>query len=158
MAQESAIRRTYEKLIHEQKPVYLFSGYLAENGKLPRIKDGKKLRPRDTALAFSIDLGVQVPVYEVDKRFWMDEHFEGGYVFSDTITFHVRRDARGTTVKYGLSSKLGSGVATRSLSPQQTEGVVSIFEIPIGFKKGARVVPKPGLRGRLQLIARPWNA
>ena len=95
-AQESAIRRTYEQLVHEQKSVYLFSGYL--------LRSAKTERSRDTALAFTLGLGIQVPMYEVDRQFWLDDHYEGGSVYQDIVTFHLRRTAQGSTVRYGLAS------------------------------------------------------
>ncbi|MDH3911897.1 MAG: hypothetical protein OEU09_11425, partial [Rhodospirillales bacterium] len=122
VAQESAIRRTYEQLVHEQKSVYLFSGYL--------LKAAKTERSRDTALAFAVDLGMQVPVYEVDRRFWLDDHFEGGYVFQDVVTFHLRPTAQKTTVRYGLASASGAGVANRPLEPRDLGDGRLRFELP----------------------------
>jgi hypothetical protein len=150
VAQESAARRTYEKLVHDQKSVYLFSGYL--------LRSAKSERSRDTALAFAVELGMQVPVYEVDKRFWLDEHYEGGYVFQDVVTFHVRLTARKTTVRFGLASVSGAGVASRALEPVDLGGGRLRFEVPLGFKQGAARRPRPGFRGRLQVVASPWNA
>jgi hypothetical protein len=149
VAQESAIRRTYQKLVEQNKPVYLFSGYL--------LRRAKTQRSRDTALAFAVKLGVQVPVYEVDRRFWLDEHFEGGYVFDDTVRFHVRPTAQRTTVRYGLTSESGAGEASRMVAPATlTDGRLR-FEVPLGFKVGASNKPRPGLRGRLQVTVAPWN-
>ena len=150
VAQESALRRTYEQLVHDQKSVYLFSGYL--------LKSAKTERSRDTALAFAIKLGMQVPVYEVDRRFWFDDHFEGGYLFQDVLTFHLRRAAQKTTVRYGLSSVSGTGVANRPLIPEDLGDGRLRFELPLGFKEGAANKPKPGFRGRLQVTASRWNA
>lgn len=149
VAQESAIRRTYEQLVHEQKSIYLFSGYL--------LKSAKTERSRDTALAFAIELGMQVPVYEVDRRFWLDEHFEGGYVFKDVITFHLRPGSEKTTVRYGLASETGSGVAKRKLDSESLDNGRLRFELPIGFKAGTANKPRPGFRGRLQITASGWN-
>jgi len=154
VSQESAIRRTYEALTHDQKPVYLFSGYLLKRGKM---SSSTRKSSSDTALAFAVDLGVQVPVYEVDRRFWLDDHFEGGYVFKDSVTFHVRTTAKGTTLRYGLVSRSGPGVAKTMLeSESQPDGGLS-YELPVGFKQGIKHPPKPGLRGRLQMTAKPWN-
>lgn len=149
VSQESAILRTSEELVAQGKPVYLFSGYLLKRAKTPRS--------RDTALAFAVDLGVQVPVYEVDRRFWLDEHFEGGYVFKDTVRFHVRPTTQRTTVRYGLTSESGAGEAARMMEPTATSDGRLRFELPLGFKAGTVNKPKPGLRGRLQVTVAPWN-
>jgi hypothetical protein len=150
VAQESAIRRTYEQLVHDQSPVYLFSGYL--------LKSAKTENSRDTALAFALDLGMQVPVYEVDRRFWLDDHFEGGSVFHDVITFHLRTAAPKATLRYGLASVSGAGVANRLLDPTDLGDGRLLYELPLGFREGAANPPKPGFRGRLRVTASPWNA
>jgi hypothetical protein len=150
VAQASALRRTYEQLVHEEKSVYLFSGYLLRSAKTPRS--------RDTALAFALEIDMQVPVYEIDRQFWFDDHFEGGYVFKDTVTFHVRPTAQKTTVRYGLASVAGAGLANRTLDPEDLGGGRLRFELPLGFKEGAASKPKPGFRGRLQVTASHWNA
>lgn len=149
VAQESALRRTYEQLVSEQRPVYLFSGYL--------LKSAKSERSRDTALAFALNLGMQVPVYEVDRRFWLDDHFEGGNVFQDIVTFHLRNTAQNTTVRYGLASVSGAGIANRPITPTDMGAGKLRYEIPMGFKQGAANKPKPGFRGRLRVTASPWN-
>ena len=150
VAQESAIRRTYEELVHEKKPVYLFSGYLLRRAKTPNSTG--------TALAFALELGIQVPVYEVDRQFWFDDHFEGGYVFHNTITFHVRPTADKTTIRYGLATRAGAGVASHLIEPEDLGNGRLRFELPLGFPEGAANPPKPGFRGRLQVTASLWNA
>ncbi len=149
VSQESAIRRTYEELVHDNKTVYLFSGYL--------LKSAKTSDTGDTALAFSLFLGVQVPVYELDRRFWLNGHFEGGYVFRDMLTFHVRPGSKRTTVRYGLESRDGPWEANELLEPLESDDDALVFEIPIGFEADAREKPKPGLRARLQIRATAWN-
>lgn len=149
VSQSSAIRRTYEDLVHNNKPVYLFSGYL--------LKSAKTERSKDTALAFALEIAMQVPVYEIDKRFWLDSHFEGGDVFKDTATFHLRPGAEKTTIRYGLASESGLGAATHLLDGEELGDGRLRFELPLGFKEGARKKPKPGFRGRLQVTASRWN-
>ena len=81
VSQQSAIRKTYDQMIKDGRPVYLFSGYLD--------KRSKTKASGDTALAFAVRVAIEVPLYEVDKRFWFDDYFEGGYVFDETITIII---------------------------------------------------------------------
>jgi len=147
--QESAIRRTYEDLVHQGKPVYLFSGYLQKKAKMEGATD--------TALAFAVEIGVQVPIYELDRSFWFDEHFEGGYLFKETVVFHIRQSAQGATLRYGLASETGPIGAARPLSPEPAAAGGTVLELPLGFKEGAARKPYPGLRGRLRIDTSPWN-
>ena len=148
VTQESAIRKKYEDIIRGQKPVYLFSGYLDRAAKTTR----------DTALAFAIEIEIEVPVYEIEHRFWFDEHFEGERLFDETIRIDLRGSDEKVSVKYGLRSETGIGAARKSatVSAPDNDGARSV-EIPLGFKEGASNKPRPGFRGRLQVTARPWN-
>jgi len=143
--QSSAIRREYDELVKDGKPVYLFSAYLDR-----RAKTGAPGR----ALAFALRIAVQVPLYEVDRRFWFDEYFEGGYLFDETLTFHLQP---GGGVRYGLASSHGMGVATRRPDREALAGGGSRYVIPLGFPAGAARPPRPGLRGELLLEVTPWN-
>jgi len=149
-SQESAIRRRYEDMVEHERPVYLFTGYL--HG-LAKAADA-----RDTALAFAIQIGVEVPLFEVDNRFWFDEHFEGERLLHETITIHLRHSADRITIRYGLASAVGVGRANKiaELSVPDEKGPVHL-SIPLGFKKGSPNPPRPGFRGRLLLTASPWN-
>ena len=64
---ESASLRSFDALITQKKPTYLFTGYLTKSARLAP----------DRALMFQITLGVRVPLFEINKTFWFDEHLEG---------------------------------------------------------------------------------
>lgn len=142
--QESAIRRTYEELVHDGKPVYLFSGNLMKSAKSPRS--------HDRALILAVDLRMQIPIYEIDREFWLDEHLEGGYVLRDIATFEVRLSGEGNSVRYGLKSASGMGVAPHLLEPESLGEGRKRYEVPIGFS-GDGDLPQPAVRGRLAMVA-----
>lgn len=146
---ESAIRKRYEDLVEEKKPAYLFSGFLLERA---------KPSDSDTALAFALEIAIEVPLFEVDKKFWFDEHFEGETLLNETVTLHLRRSGGKATVRYGLRTHAGSGNATKPVALREPDenGRVDL-EIPLGFRKGLKNPPRPGFRGRLRLTASPWN-
>ena len=148
VAQESAIRKKYEDMVELGKPVYLFTGYLHRSAKTTR----------DTALSFAIDVSIEVPVFEVDRRFWLDEHFEGATLLQETVRLDVRGAGEEARVSYALLSDSGIGKATRrtQLSAPDEAGTRTL-EIPLGFKAGASRKPAPGFRGKLVISATPWN-
>ena len=51
---------------------------------------------------FSPKIAIEVPLFEVDQKFWFDEHFEG--------------ETRKATVRYGLRTDVGSGNATKPVA------------------------------------------
>lgn len=136
--QEAAIVKTYDELTKEHKPVYLFTGYLLEQAR----------QANDTALEFAIDLAVRVPAFEVDRRFWFDEHVEG-FLYQDTLSFAVRPG----TIRYGFASKHGLGE-----TPKQAEIVDAgngARELSFPVETPARM--RPGLRATLVLRVEPWS-
>ena len=146
---ESAIRKRYEDLVEKHRPAYLFSGFLLQSAKTSTA---------DTALAFALEIAIEVPLFKVDRRFWRDEHFEGETLLNETITLHLRWHGGTPTVKYGLRTALGSGNATKpvALSAPDEDGQTHL-EIPLGFAQDVNNPPRPGFRGRLLLTASPWN-
>ena len=140
--EESAIFRSYDELT--QGPTKLFTAF---------IMGGARVNPRRRSLGFALRLQVRVPEYEIDSRLWIDDHYEGGTLFSDKLNIEVIPDAGGSSrIKYGWDSR------TPNRSPSQlqlkTGGEVRIGEVPFASRKDAR----PGIRGKLQLTITPWNA
>lgn len=148
VSQGSAIRRTEEHMA-AGKPIHLFSGHLMKKARTD-AQGGKEL-------AFAIEIGCEVPVFEIDRSFWFDGHFEGGWLLKETVTFHVRPGADKTTVRYGLASDVGVGEANKIPDRVDLPGGGTRIEIPLGFKEGAANPPRPGLRGRMVIDALPWN-
>jgi hypothetical protein len=138
-AQASSILKTYDEVTKQKTPVYLFTGYLLEAAR----------RANDTALMFSIDFGIRVPAFEVDRKFWFDEHFEG-FLYQESITFAVRRN----TVRYGLASVNGLGAAPTVADVTETNDGARELGIALATRKGAL----PGFQGKLMLRVEPWNA
>ncbi|ART79004.1 hypothetical protein [Oceanisphaera avium] len=135
--QESALVRSYDELIKNKQPVYLFTGYLT-----PLARDA-----HDSALMFMIDMGVRIPLFEVDRKFWFAEHFEG-FMYQEQITLAIRTN----TIRYGFSLKDGIGNAPHS-APIDLENDKRIVRIPLGTAAKAR----PGFQGELVLTVAPWG-
>jgi hypothetical protein len=97
------------------------------------------------SLGFSVDLGVQVPEYEVD-------HYDGGYIYRDKINLEVTPPKEGEVwkLRYGVDSRTPNR-ATRSVDGLP-DGVMVVFRIPIDSGQY-----DPKLRGQLVLRCRPWN-
>ncbi|MBX3388490.1 MAG: hypothetical protein KF691_03430 [Phycisphaeraceae bacterium] len=144
----SAILAPYDDFVKRKKPEYLFSGYLLKRAKTDT---------NDTALAFAVRVSIRVPMYEINERFWLDEHFEGGFVFDETVTFFVRPRANKTTIKFGLASKIGIGEVETEAEAKQISDKLLRIEINLGFLPEEKNPPRPGFRGKLRLDCAPWN-
>ncbi len=146
VAHEAPIVRTFDQLMGDKVPIYLFSGFLDRGAKTEAS--------RGRALAFAITLAVKVPLYEVDNRFWFDDFFEGEDIFNDTFIFHLDLAAAKPSVRYGTTSKQGATEVGRgSLDVVQTDTGYEVA-IPIGFPSNAASPPAGQLSATLRLVAR----
>ena len=49
-----------------------------------------KVNPKQRTLSYSMTIAVRVPDYEVEKKFWPDRHYEGGYLYRDTVVIELK--------------------------------------------------------------------
>ena len=149
--QSSAILRTYDQLIDSDRTEYLFSGYLMRD-LITKQEESEEMR-------FALRVSIGVPLFEVDRRFWFDDHIEGADFLDTELTFSLRfgdGDTE-TSVRYGMTPQDPVGEADHELKPEELEDGRLKYTIPIGFKERARTKPQPGFCGELILYASPWN-
>jgi hypothetical protein len=110
--------------------------------------------PTRRSLAYSMVLGVRVPDYEIDRRLWINEHYEGGYLFRDAVVVELvppEQDGQPWHIEYDWQSD-NLGKATRPLDPKELAG--GKVEVLIPFDSTTR----PGIRGRVRFVVGQWNA
>lgn len=145
--EDSTACRTHRQLTAgtpEERSVYLSTVFLANRA---------RVNPARRTLAYAMTLAAKVPDYQVEKRFWPNQHYEGGNLFRDTAIVEMAPpEAEGDDwlVKMGWLSKT-DGIATRRLryTDLQEQGKVQV-EIPFANPK------KPGIAGVIRLVVRPW--
>lgn len=64
----------------EERSVYLSTVFLSEKAKV------KQDRP---SLGYAVHLGIRVPDYEIEGRFFGEDHYEGGALFRDTVEIEL---------------------------------------------------------------------
>ena len=147
VAEESAIFRTFDEMMPTTGPrrsPHLFSTFLTAEARI------NKRRP---SLAFSIDLGVLVPDYEVDGFLWRNQHFKGSYLFRDTITIEATPEGEGDNQSYRLNYGFDSKTPNKATKRADGTSIPGGMEFRIPLKSGTR----PGLAGVLLLTARGWS-
>ncbi|HEX2011186.1 MAG TPA: hypothetical protein VJN44_09645 [Roseateles sp.] len=147
--EDSPACRTHQQLTRQQgtggNMVYLSSVFLANRA---------KISTQDRTLAYAMDLSVRVPDYQVDKRFWPDQHFEGSHLFRDSLLISLEppiNEGGDWQVKYNWESER-VGVATRALSYETVKG--GALQIEVSLPAGQS---KPGVSGKVLLIVSAWN-
>lgn len=137
----SAIFRTYDQLT--KQTTRLFTAFL-----LP----GARVRSNRRSLGLAVRLLIRVPDYEVDRRFWLDSHYEGGTIFADKLNLEVTPRVDGLAgVRYGWDTRTPNRT-TRTLA-LAAEGDARVGTIPFG-----RSNVRPGICGDLRITVAPWNS
>ncbi|CAN5920726.1 hypothetical protein BH11PSE13_BH11PSE13_29020 [soil metagenome] len=134
----------------DRKSIYLSTVFLANKARV------KQDRP---TLAYAMTLGVRVPDYQVNKKFWLDGHYEGSSLFRDTLVIELAPPAaddpaKKWTVQYGWQSASG-GRATVPIAYQQLQGgkmqVVVPLPVPASTSAG------PAIGGKVRIEVSAWS-
>lgn len=117
-----------------------------------------KANPRFRTLSYSMTIAVRVPDYEVNKQFWPDRHYEGGYLYRDTVVIELKPPAR-----EGGEWQVGYNWQSRDVAQGNKPVPVEQLkngraEIDIPFATRDETPPRsPGLSGKLRFVISPWN-
>lgn len=108
-----------------------------------------------SSLAYSMTLGVRVPDYEVDRKLWINEHYEGGYLFRDSVIIEIfppGQDGGDWNIECEWQSQKGHVISTTV----PTAGLNnSRFTVPLAFGSATTT---PGINGELRFIVSRWNS
>jgi hypothetical protein len=146
VGENSAVFRKFDEMFPKDgsapRHPQLFSTFLSSRA---------RVNARRASLGFAVDLRVLVPQYEVDRKLWFDDHYEGGYLFRDKINLEAvpPSNGGGWTLRYGFDSSTPNR-ATRAADVQHAAGVTT-FRIPVEQKT------RPGMKATLVLRATQWN-
>lgn len=139
--EESAIFATYDSL-KDGKPIFLMSGYLLSSARVAHERQ---------TLGFSIDLGILVPDYTVNRAWRPDDHYEGGYIYRDKINLDLTTEPEQEPVlRFGFDSRTPNRATEPAVATGQIDGQYE-FRVPI------KSPSRPGMQGELLFKAQPWN-
>lgn len=147
--EDSVACMSHKKWINqnEKKSIYLSTVFLANKARV------NQQRP---SLSYSMRLGVRVPDYEIDRILWKDEHYEGGYLFNDSLIIELVPPMNATDdnpewdVKYDWRSD-NHGPASKPLPVEKLQDDKVILTIPFGNDH------TPGINGNIRFIVSEWN-
>ncbi len=117
------------------------------------LANSARVNPRRRSLAYAMTVGVRVPDYEVEGALWVDEHYEGAYLFRNRLIIEFvppRSESELWRVKYAWQ---GGGVTPpdTQFDVQAMRGEAVEVRIPFGNDNS------PGIRGTVRLLASSWN-
>ncbi|MEO5740523.1 MAG: hypothetical protein ABIS29_08015 [Vicinamibacterales bacterium] len=105
-----------------------------------------------TTLSFALDLCVRVPEYIVDGALFLKDHYEGAYLYRDTILFEAtppRAANEQWLFEYWFANKPEAGREAAKIVGE-TDTALS-FEVPVVQSH------RPGIAGRLRVRTSYWN-
>lgn len=127
------------------------------------LANRSKVNKRRRSLAYGMTLGVRVPDYEIEKRLWLNEHFEGGYLFRNALVLEMvppPNDTDPWKVKFAWQDA-GVSLADTEITPTQLNSGRILVTVPFDSStveaNGKMKPSNPGIRGRLQFEIEGWN-
>jgi hypothetical protein len=126
------------------RSIFLSSVFLANRARVD---------PARRSLAYSLTLGVRVPDYEIERKFWSDTHYEGGYLFRDAVIIETTPPAipgEEWQVAFDWQSRNMGKAGTPLAFSRQKPGKIEL-SIPFDSKTA------PGIAGKLRFVVSPWN-
>lgn len=122
-----------------------------------------RVNPKKPGLSYSLELGVRTPDYEIDRRLWLNEHYEGTYLFRDVAVLELVPPATADGTWKVTYSWQGSGVSAPTTTIDVTpidQGSVQL-SLPVESMarepNGTLVPASPGIRGSVRLVVSSWN-
>lgn len=139
----SAFFCDYRKYVEGDRPLHLLSSFLLDMARVKKDRD---------SLGFGLDLRVLVPEYKVDGFLFLDDYFEGGYLFRDKFNLDLTLGAEDgqPRLRWGLDSHTPNRSARTADMTDDGDGRYT-FRIPVVQDTN------PGLRATLVLKAAPWE-
>ncbi len=114
-----------EEKAEETLSFYLFSGFLDLKRRQAVTSDPQRreVLPADylnwvESMVFAVELGVQLPEVRIDKRWWFDEHIEGGTLLREDLMFQIADPTAAVPTLRG--GRLGQGGSSDELTELAT--------------------------------------
>ncbi len=147
--EDSVACRTHAELSAGPTSVYLSTMFLSE-----RFRPAQPDPRRPEELKFGVTLDLRVPDYELDHKFWFNDHFEGASLFTDTFAVSaVEPDKTGGDWSVEVTRNNGKTTDTQPLDLDGLNGGQSC-ELKIPFKSPR---PAPAISGKLRFVLSQWN-
>jgi hypothetical protein len=153
MAEEDSVACFTHANWQNEKFQYLSTAFLANRA---------RVNPKRRSLSYSMTLGVRVPDYEIEKKLWINEHYEGGYLFRNAIVLEMTPPKiPGGIWKISYAwQDTGVSLANVEVLPQQlADGDISI-SIPFNSSSEANPVDAPttpGIKGNIRFVISAWR-
>ena len=117
------------------------------------LSNRARMNKRRRSLSYSMSLGVRVPDYEIENKLWLNKHYEGSYLYRNSIVLELFPPAeKGAKwkVTYAWQDQ-GAKAANHEIDPKILRGGKIEILVPFDSKT------TPGMRGQLRFVVSVWN-
>ncbi|WPB59007.1 hypothetical protein [Xylophilus sp. GOD-11R] len=139
----------------EQREQYLSTVFLSK---------GQRMDKSSPAVHYSLTVGLRLPDYEVGGRLWRQEHYEGQYLYRETIVFEMTAPENDTQQWQVLFSRQGTGITVDKQVAELTpaaDGRTMVLSLPFDSSPdnadGPRPTDQPAVKGNMRLLVSGWN-
>lgn len=118
------------------------------------LANRSRVNMKSPVLTYFMQLAVLVPDFEINRKLWLDQHFEGGALFRDGLRVALTPPkVPGEAWKYTLTweSQPEKPIVGTTTSANVKSGIVEII-VPV------MRVAKPGISAKLRLKVSAWNS
>jgi hypothetical protein len=119
------------------------------------LANRSKVDPSRASLAYSMTLGIRVPDYEIDKKLWINEHYEGSYLLRNTVVLEMTPPPSSEEkwkITYAWQGTTVNLVSEEIDAREIRDGKV---EVKITLPSDLSTVPR--IEGQLRLVVSAWN-
>ncbi len=154
MSEEDSVSCFSQAEWKQQKSHYLSSVFLANRA---------RVNPDRRSLSYGMTLGVRVPDYEIERKLWINEHYEGGYLFRNSLILDLTPPAQpGGKWKISYAwQDAGVAAAHTEIDAKKINGEEVEIAIPFDSHTvaadGSRRPSVPGIRGKVRLRISAWQ-
>ncbi|MEP6492225.1 MAG: hypothetical protein ABJF01_06085 [bacterium] len=132
----------------DERKVYLSTAFLANRDRVDN----------DNSLSYGLSLGIRVPDYEVEKRFWPNRHYEGQYLFRDALALRMVPPAKPGDAWQVFHDWQSDNVGQASVPVAVSALQGGKVEVVIPFSNSDATPPRsPGIAGQVRFVVSLWN-
>lgn len=112
-----------------------------------------RVNPKRRTLSYSLQLGFRVPDYELDKKFWPDKHYEGGYLFRDAIIIELTPPTTEQDPWKVMHAWQKQGFSSADTNTPLRASAGGKDEAVLEFDSETT----PGIKGRVRFVLSSWD-
>ncbi|NGY06449.1 hypothetical protein G7Y85_16875 [Solimonas terrae] len=150
--EDSVACRTHQQLTTPQQPgdrtVYLSTVFLDKRWRSPAITDD--------SVAYRVVLNARTPDYEIERKLWLDQHYEGATLFRSALLielFPPKSADEQWAVYYAWEDSKNPTDARSKVAADDLLFKDGQLTISFPFDSGGA----PGIKGRLRFLVSTWN-